>query len=156
MTQIPRRWPILPGIEIHVSLPRWLLVLITAGAGVLIVLLIAAGLLLNRADSGGGDAAAGIGITGTSMNGANQRFTLDVTLGAASRSFSDNGWTVLLADGSIIPARVVTGPATFEGGTTTHIEIEAGTKPGVAPIAVRFDPDKQLGLSVAVRGVAPR
>lgn len=153
MTQIPRRWPTLPGIEIRVSLPRWLIVLITAGAGVLIVALVATGLLLNRAHSDGGDAAVGIGIAGTSMNGTNQRFTLDVTLGEGSRSFPDNGWTVLLADGSIIPARVVTGPAKFEGGTT-HIEIEAGTKPGVAPLAVRFDPDKQLGMSVGVSGLS--
>ena len=63
---------------------------------------------------------------------------------------------MLYSDGSITPARVVSGPPPFEPGTTSDVVLEAGGgRPGSTPLRVRFDPHGKLGYSVPIAAARP-
>jgi hypothetical protein len=95
-------------------------------------------------------------VTLLAPNGASNRFAATYEVAAADRAYDNEGWSVLYSDGSIVPARVVSGPPTFEPGTTSHVELEAGGgRPGSTPLRMRFDPHGKLGYSLPIAAAQP-
>ena len=155
MSLIPRGWHEPAGLELRLSFPRWPFTLAKISVGVLLLVVLAGALVtVAWGPRTGGDSAVATrlpNVTRLPSNGTNDRFAIRYEVAAADHASDNEGWTVLYNDGSIVPARVVSGPPTFEPGTTSDVTLESGGgRPGSAPLRLRFDPHGKLGYSVPI------
>ncbi|MCC7364377.1 MAG: hypothetical protein IT303_08380 [Dehalococcoidia bacterium] len=155
MRRVPVPEHVSGGIGITVTLPRWLARVAQVGVGVLLLLLIAGAVLgmMVSGSSGGSSSGAsfGIGVRERSQTATALQLALEVTVGPGDETYPGEGWSVLFADGAVSRGRVVSGPPEFAPDTVSRVVIEFGAREDAQPVALRYDPGGELGMSVPLR-----
>lgn len=147
------KWPLArpAGVTIDVSLPRWPLrvagILFGMGMLLLVVLAIPMAFLVNRTSGGGSSSATGLDVTSAAWTGDQLRVTAKISR-SGDGDLGNNGWSVLLDDGNVVPGTVVEGPQQFWQGETSTV-VGFALAADARPARLRFDPDGEFMFSQA-------
>lgn len=126
------------GIRVEVTAPRWPLRLAMIGAGLLLLLMVVAGLgaALFRSESSTSAALHG-SVSTLTLTGERYRANVRFELLGDGEPVDLRRWTLLYEDGSLAQGTVVQGPARLSTGVA-ELVIEFPAQAGVGPAWVRF------------------
>jgi len=133
-------------------MPRWPFRAARILGGLAVLLLVVAiplAFVVNSTTGGGNsDSAVATGWTVVEAvrDGSGLRVTVKVARNGDS-AVGNNGWSVLLDDGNVVPGVVVEGPERFGSGEGSSTTVEFSLPASAHPVHLRYDPDGQFLFS---------
>lgn len=142
------------GVVIDIAFPRWLVLLMRVAVSLPIIGilgLIVLGLVVSASPESSVWQGPALAMTDGAFTARPITYQLRVTAGSDTAKDLDKEWTLLMSSGAVHWANVVEGPAKLASGETGSLTLTFLFEPTPAegePVALRWDPGRQVGASL--------